>query len=317
MFVGEAPGRLGADDTGIPFHGDKAGDNFESLLMIAGINRSDVFITNAVLCNPRDAKGNNSTPNKTEVKNCSYYLKRQIDLIQPKIVVTLGGTALDALSYIEEHAFKLRESVRTSCNWYGRDLIPLYHPGQRAMIHRSYANQRSDYKYISDELRGKSKVRNVVYGKTNNHVSDIVKIVLESVGEISYFGLHKIFYLLEYEALKSMHERITNAYFIRQKDGPYCTDLHIRKLKKALPDLMVSNRRGKLMLSLKQNDLFGENDSAAVSKETSNFVRVMASKFSSVSDAQLKQKAYMTKPMRDILKKEKKENAGMYNVSIF
>ena len=64
MFVGEAPGRLGADRTAVPFHGDVAGDNFERLLALSGLARRDVFITNAVLCNPRDENGNNAPPSR-------------------------------------------------------------------------------------------------------------------------------------------------------------------------------------------------------------------------------------------------------------
>src|ERR1700744_5769722 len=97
MFMGGAPGRLGADDTAIPFHGDKAGENFEKLIAQANISRYDFFITNAVLCNPKDEKGNNATPTKSEVVNCSKFLRRQLELIQPRIVVTLGSQALQAL----------------------------------------------------------------------------------------------------------------------------------------------------------------------------------------------------------------------------
>lgn len=52
VFVAEAPGRLGADRFGIPLHGDQAGRNFEWLISNARITRQDVFVTNAVLCNP-------------------------------------------------------------------------------------------------------------------------------------------------------------------------------------------------------------------------------------------------------------------------
>src|ERR1700722_9261259 len=54
MFIGEAPGRLGADGSGIPFHGDKAGNNFEELLERVGLTRYAIFVTNAALCNPKD-----------------------------------------------------------------------------------------------------------------------------------------------------------------------------------------------------------------------------------------------------------------------
>ena len=153
MFIGEAPGRLGADDTGIPFHGDRAGHNFEELLDFVGISREEIFITNAVLCNPKDSKGNNSPPKSIEIKNCSNYLKRQIDLINPKIVVTLGLNALKATKLIENHDLSLSTDIRTKNFWYKRILIPVYHPGQRAMIHRSMANQRSDYQFIAETIK--------------------------------------------------------------------------------------------------------------------------------------------------------------------
>ncbi|MGH2637713.1 MAG: uracil-DNA glycosylase, partial [Rhabdochlamydiaceae bacterium] len=136
MFIGEAPGRLGADDTGIPFHGDRAGENFEDFLKFAGIERREIYITNAILCNPKDASGNNGTPSEQEVLNCSGYLKRQIDLLDPKIIVTLGATALGALRNVEGHRLSLSTNVRTAITWYDRTLIPLYHPGQRALLHR-------------------------------------------------------------------------------------------------------------------------------------------------------------------------------------
>src|SRR5207245_2096744 len=76
MFIAEAPGRLGAEITGIPLFGDRSGDRFQELLKVMKLARSDVFITNAVLCNPRDEKGNNDTPTKSEIRKCSALLKR-------------------------------------------------------------------------------------------------------------------------------------------------------------------------------------------------------------------------------------------------
>ncbi|MCC7105701.1 MAG: uracil-DNA glycosylase, partial [Chloroflexi bacterium] len=52
MFIAEAPGRLGAERTGVPFSGDQAGRSFELLLREARLTRTEVFVTNAVLCNP-------------------------------------------------------------------------------------------------------------------------------------------------------------------------------------------------------------------------------------------------------------------------
>ena len=72
LFIAEAPGRHGADRTAIPLYGDKAGDNFELLLSNIGWGRDDIFITNAVICNPRQDNGNNATPTGEEISNCSY-----------------------------------------------------------------------------------------------------------------------------------------------------------------------------------------------------------------------------------------------------
>ena len=55
MFIGEAPGRKGADQTRIPFSGDQSGKNFEGFLGAASLQRSELFITSAALCNPRGA----------------------------------------------------------------------------------------------------------------------------------------------------------------------------------------------------------------------------------------------------------------------
>jgi uracil-DNA glycosylase family 4 len=136
MFVGEAPGRLGADQTAIPFHGDTTGNNFERLLQDAGLDRNSIFVTNAVLCNPKDAHGNNATPSQAEMTNCSQFLKRQIDIVDPRLVVTLGQTALTAVGQVSPHSLVLAQNVATVTPWYERFLMPLYHPGPRAIIHR-------------------------------------------------------------------------------------------------------------------------------------------------------------------------------------
>src|SRR5947207_3513945 len=97
MFIGEAPGRKGADRTRIPFSGDQSGKNFDRFLASINLKRSQIFITSAALCNPRKAKGANRRPSATEIRNCSGFLRRTIDLINPRIIVTLGGVALEAL----------------------------------------------------------------------------------------------------------------------------------------------------------------------------------------------------------------------------
>src|SRR6185295_13816169 len=107
VFIGEAPGRLGADSTELPFHGDQSGHNFERLLEQVGLSRYDAFVTNAVLCNPKDRAGNNATPTLAEIANCSGFLAEQLALIDPKVVVTLGAVALKACNNQVHHGLTL------------------------------------------------------------------------------------------------------------------------------------------------------------------------------------------------------------------
>lgn len=317
MFIGEAPGRLGADSTGIPFHGDKAGNNFESLLDFVRISREDIFVTNAVLCNPKDDGGNNASPTIEEIANCSSFLRKQIELIDPKIVVTLGASALKATALIEEHSLSLREHVRTSHTWFARKLIPLYHPGQRAMIHRSLANQRSDYQFVADQLKRVGVKPRAIRGKTAKSVAEAVRVILHTKGEISYFALHKLLYLLEWSYMNERGERLTGAYFIRQKDGPYCTDLQLTKLKAAIPFMQIRKLGHSIYLKLPEKDLFTHDDlSLKDDSETDEFIRTQMKKYCDKSDAELKTRAYLTPPMKLILRQEKGEAANLYNAPI-
>ena len=148
LFVAEAPGRLGADRTGIPLSGDRTGDNFDKLLGAARWSRSEVFVSNAVLCNPRDRQGNNRTPTALELSNCSAHLGSLIAILQPKWVVTLGVKALEALELLAPHGCKLRTHVGVAVPWYDRFLVPLYHPGSRALIRRPLVRQARDFQRL-------------------------------------------------------------------------------------------------------------------------------------------------------------------------
>ena len=148
LFVAEAPGRLGGDRTGIPLATDQTGRNFSTLLAGIGWSREHIFITNAILCNPRDPGGRNARPTRTEVRNCTGWLRAQIELVDPTFVVTLGTVALDALRRIEPHTLTLRANVARPAPWYGRLLIPLYHPGAQAQMTRPPAQQRLDWQAL-------------------------------------------------------------------------------------------------------------------------------------------------------------------------
>jgi DNA polymerase len=149
LFIAEAPGRQGADRTRIPFHGDRSGDTFESLLASLKLTRDDVFITNSVLCNPRQPSGANDKPTRTEIKNCSTYLQRVIALLEPPVVATIGAVALEALQFVEPHEFTLREHAAKIVRWHNRWLVPLYHPSPQVLITvRPLAQQFKDYRVL-------------------------------------------------------------------------------------------------------------------------------------------------------------------------
>jgi uracil-DNA glycosylase family 4 len=145
LFVAEAPGRLGGDKTGVPLVNDQSGRNFARLLEAAGWRRDEVFVSNAILCNPRDAQGRNDAPARAEIRNCSVHLRDLLAILDPPYVAALGRVALDALALITPHAIELRRDVATGVPWDGRTLVPLYHPGPRAQLHRPFIQQQEDF----------------------------------------------------------------------------------------------------------------------------------------------------------------------------
>ena len=123
MFVGEAPG-ASEDEQGLPFVG-RAGRLLEELLGAIGMSRQEVFIANVLKCRPPG----NRDPRPTEIESCRGYLYRQLELIQPRVLCTLGNFATKLL----------RESDLGITRVHGRPevatigprtlrLYPLYHP---------------------------------------------------------------------------------------------------------------------------------------------------------------------------------------------
>jgi uracil-DNA glycosylase family 4 len=148
LFIAEAPGRFGAGRTGIPFSGDKSGDNFEALIAHIGLTRQDIFVTNAVLCNPLQ-DGNNRRPTTKEIGNCSHYLESVLKLMKPKVVVTLGGVGLDAINRILDTRYKLAEVIGKPQKTKRFTLLPLYHPSPRVTNwKRPLSVQKRDFKKI-------------------------------------------------------------------------------------------------------------------------------------------------------------------------
>jgi uracil-DNA glycosylase family 4 len=153
MFIGEAPGRKGADRTRIPFSGDQSGANFDRYLNSIGLTREQIFITSGALCNPRAESGANRRPTQKELTNCSTFLRRAIAVVDPRVIVTLGSVALEALKRIQYHELNLKESAATIQSWNGRVLVPIYHPSPQVLAsHRREAEQLQDYQVVAEAV---------------------------------------------------------------------------------------------------------------------------------------------------------------------
>lgn len=150
LFIAEAPGRQGGDRTRVPLSGDQSGRNFARFLSHINLPREEIFITNAVLCNPRKPSGANRKPTGAEVTNCSAYLRRQIEILDPQVIVTLGAVSLAALRLVEYHELSLKESAGQVHEWNGRLLVPVYHPSPQVLAsHRREAAQLRDYESVA------------------------------------------------------------------------------------------------------------------------------------------------------------------------
>ncbi len=153
MFIGEAPGRKGADRTRIPFSGDQSGANFDRFLNSIELTRKEIFITSAALCNPRSESGANRKPTQKELKNCSNFLRRTLEVVNPRVIVTLGSVALEALKRIQYHELNLKESAARIQSWNDRVLVPIYHPSPQVLAsHRREAEQLQDYQVVAKAI---------------------------------------------------------------------------------------------------------------------------------------------------------------------
>ena len=121
MFIGEAPG-LDEDRKGEPFVG-RAGQLLTKMLKAIGFERNEVYIANVIKCRPPD----NRNPRLEEIVQCLSYLHRQIQLVQPEIIVLLGGVAANALLKEQTPVSRLRGQIHHIENTQA-SVIVTYHP---------------------------------------------------------------------------------------------------------------------------------------------------------------------------------------------
>lgn len=119
MLVGEGPGES-EDKSGRPFVG-RAGELLDKILLSIDTPRATVFIANVVKCRPPK----NRAPLPEEREQCLPYLRRQIALVRPRVLVALGSTAAEALLGVKKPLIELRNRVH---RWDGIPLVVTYHP---------------------------------------------------------------------------------------------------------------------------------------------------------------------------------------------
>lgn len=130
---------------------DPSGRFMLDLLASVGLQPSDALFTNTVLCLP--AKKNGKYPVTAAIrKACRPWLVRLIDDLDPGVVVSVGGEALHALGQIERHGLKLKGAVGQLHRWYGRKLLPLYHPSRLGRVTRPAEKQRVDIRALAPYL---------------------------------------------------------------------------------------------------------------------------------------------------------------------
>jgi DNA polymerase len=147
MFVGEAPG-ANEDRQGLPFVGS-AGKLLEKLLGEIGLERAQVFIANCLKCRPPG----NRDPHPNEIEACQEYLWRQIDLIEPRVLCTLGNFSTKLLRGDPTGITRLhgRAEVRIIGPRAVR-LYPLYHPAAALYTPSMLDTLRADFARIPDLL---------------------------------------------------------------------------------------------------------------------------------------------------------------------
>ncbi|QDG54897.1 uracil-DNA glycosylase [Persicimonas caeni] len=143
VFVGEAPG-YNEDQQGEPFVG-KAGQLLDKMIEAMGLKREDVYICNVIKCRPPD----NRNPHPEEIKECSPFLRKQLQAIEPTVIVTLGKFASQFVTGEQESMGRLRGKWH---EWNGVPVMPTYHPAYLLRSPQQKKNAWSDLQMVMERL---------------------------------------------------------------------------------------------------------------------------------------------------------------------
>jgi DNA polymerase len=151
VFIGEAPGFF-EDQKGIPFVGN-SGKLLDKLLKSISLKRENVFICNILKHRPPD----NRDPLPEEIKVCTPFLKAQLKIISPKIIITLGRFAMDF--FVKNSKISHIHGQILPIKWQGLDLIliPVYHPSAGLRNGAMLSTLEKDFKIIDKYLKNYEK----------------------------------------------------------------------------------------------------------------------------------------------------------------
>ncbi len=174
LLIGEAPG-ANEDKQGIPFCG-MSGQVLNELLNSVGLSREDIFITNTILCRPE----NNRNPAKEEVENCRNRLDKLIEIMQPKVIVTIGNFATERIlgKPTKEKLFLWGTNGREPTHFVkgittlrgkifennGRKIVPVIHPANYLYSGRNpemFKQMKNDFETIVNVIKEKKKEKNL------------------------------------------------------------------------------------------------------------------------------------------------------------
>jgi len=182
MIVGEGPGRH-EDEQGLPFVG-KSGKLLDELLSDIGLRREDnVYIGNVVKCRPPG----NRDPRPAEIDACADYLRDQLRLVEPKVVVTLGNFSSKLLLRTETGITRLRGRAY---EWWGRFLVPTFHPAAALRgSARVLAEMRHDFELVHDVIDGRLvyEPASAESGYAGEEVAAIGEADPEAVDQLGFF----------------------------------------------------------------------------------------------------------------------------------
>jgi uracil-DNA glycosylase len=143
MFIGEAPGR-DEDLKGEPFVG-RAGQLLTDIIKAMKLTRDQVYIANVIKCRPPE----NRNPEADELDACRPFIRRQIELIQPKVIVTLGRFALQSLT---EKGYSISAVRGQWLDYEGIKVMPTYHPAYLLRTPAAKKDVWADMKKVMAEL---------------------------------------------------------------------------------------------------------------------------------------------------------------------